>query len=65
MSKKEDDHLLSEINALAEQAEQNKPLLANISALATMLHEHFPHRSSKDIQEQMQVVWLDRGLFWE
>ncbi len=65
MSKEEDDHLMREINALAERAEQNKPRLANIGALATMLHGHFPHRSKEEIEEQMHGVWRARGLFWE
>ncbi|ULJ73608.1 hypothetical protein [Rhizobium gallicum] len=61
----DDDLLMREINAQADIAERAKPTNQNISAIASMLAGHFPHRSEDDIKEQLRVVWRSRDLFWD
>ncbi len=60
----DDDELMAEIKAQAENAEEARPETIDVSALAMTLGAKFPHRSVDEIKQKIIDVWRANDLFY-
>ena len=60
----DDRELMTEISAQAQIAEQGRPKVADVLALAIALQRDFPHRSVDEIHTKLKSVWRARGVSW-
>ena len=60
----EDEELMAEIKAQAENAEEARPETIDVSALAKNLGAKFPHRSIDEIKQKIIEVWRANDLFY-
>ncbi len=61
----QDELLMIEIKSLADAAEENPDIMADLNVLAVNLWANFDHRSVPDIEEKLKDVWRSRGLYWK
>ncbi|MFA1625229.1 hypothetical protein ACDY96_21290 [Rhizobium mongolense] len=59
-----EDDLMTAINAEADRAEEAKPAMTDLHALAMTLNQDFDERSVKEIEQKLIDVWRARGLYW-
>jgi uncharacterized protein YfkK (UPF0435 family) len=64
MSEADDDLLMREINAFADQAEKHKFSHGDMEAIAMTLKAHFTDRSVDEIKEKLENVFSARDLNW-
>ncbi len=64
MSKADDDLLMREINAFADQAEKHKFSHGDMEAIAMTLKAHFTDHSVDEIKEKLKDVFGARDLSW-
>lgn len=65
MSKDEDKLLIEQIEAAADQAQNEKRTDANLDGMAAYISSQFQHRSQVEIVDLLKSAWRRRGLFWD